>query len=213
MPHDATLAPVFAILAIVAIAATIIVVRRFIPVRRDIEPEDLGLAPLPPLPSDPLAEPPALALPSTEPPPAAEPTPAPLSESPPAPLDAPAACRVCGDALTHAELIEHEDWAQVQSGWGRILARLGMRLAMAPGRELFAAHGLCRSCAAIGDHEDQLEAARLAALVAAKRRVWEREGRDAAIRRRIEAEQAEHAELLRELARSDTRLHLRGRID
>jgi len=87
-------------------------------------------------------------------------------------------------------LIEFEDWQQVESTWGRILASRKRRLPVDPGRELYLIRA-CRACAAVADHLNKLFEAREKAIFAARRRVWERRGlRDAVRRANSEQERA-----------------------
>jgi hypothetical protein len=120
-------------------------------------------------------------------------------------------CRLCKAPVVDFTVVEFEDWQQIEhSWWGRWLAWRERRRPLPHGREFHARRGLCRSCAALGHEADREEEARLASLVAAERRIWERQGRDNAILRRIEHSEFHHAERLDEQRRADARMRSRA---
>lgn len=115
-------------------------------------------------------------------------------------------CRGCGEAEPE-DLIEFEDWQQVNKSlfWRLILIWPGWKRPVAAGRHLYTRKGYCRSCGDIADHKDRMFEEQLALDVAAKRRVWEREGRDAAIRRHIGAEKERYSAFLEEQKREEVK--------
>lgn len=121
-------------------------------------------------------------------------------------------CRLCKAPVVDFNVVELEDWQQIEhSWWGRVLASRERRRALPHGREFHARRGLCRACAALGHEADREEEARLAALVASERRVWDLHGRDNAIRRRNEQAEFRYAEQLDEQRRADARMRARAR--
>ena len=117
-------------------------------------------------------------------------------------------CIACGETDPE-NLIEFEDWQQVHSVRGRVLARMKKQTALVPGRKLYTARGYCRSCGAIADHEDQKFEAQLALDNDVKRRVWERKGRRDAVRRVIARGEKSYTDEQAEIDAGETRAHAR----
>lgn len=117
-----------------------------------------------------------------------------------------AVCRACREAEPEG-LIEFEDWQQVNASlfWRLVFLVTGWRRPVDAGRDLYTRKGYCRSCGAIADHKDRMFENQLALDVDAKRRIWEREGRDAAIRRHISAEKERYDAFLKEQDREEVK--------
>jgi hypothetical protein len=120
-------------------------------------------------------------------------------------------CKSCGQTDDPA-LVELEDWHQVKTVRGLMRAKRKKRTPLEHGRELYAARFLCRSCAKIASHlnevfvrELDLERQRATVAFDAREQKWEREGLITAVRRTIDLETERYTEEQKALEREDTK--------
>ena len=176
---DHSMAPVWAVLAVVALAVFGWLVSRVWKPVRNIGADFFEEPPEPRLvlPTHPDIDPPQL--------PAAT---VPALESKPA--SEPLACRACEAALASNGVVPLEDWASAHSWWDRhagrarpMLRAFGVVGPTDPGRNLYESHGFCRPCAQIAQPANRAfeEGIALEALV--KRANWEQQGLVDAVRR------------------------------
>jgi hypothetical protein len=193
------LVPMYAIGALVVLAVGVVLFRRFVPVKREISHDFFGSEPRATTPTQP--DPEEVAAPPTPDPEMqgsandrrvlTAPDPFTTATAPPITRatsegsgllsqlnqaqDQEPKCCACGQPADPS-LIELEDWQQVNRLVGAVLAFLGYRSPVTPGRRLYLRRSWCRSCAAIADVLNSRFERDEQARAAATRRVWERRG-------------------------------------